>query len=103
MARSGRPRPAGVRMCTVALTRESGSLAEWTVMSSTQVYKVIGMTCGHCVAAVTDEVSHLRGVADVSVHLVKHGESTLTLTLDEPVDATTIARAIDEAGYELAG
>lgn len=74
-----------------------------TRMSSTQVFKVTGMTCGHCVAAVTDELSALKGVKNVAVELVKGGESTVTLTLDEPVAHTTVAAAVDEAGYELAG
>ncbi|HEY0948601.1 heavy-metal-associated domain-containing protein [Nocardioides sp.] len=67
-------------------------------MSTTQTYRVSGMTCGHCVSAVTQEVSALEPVTDVQVELESGDvtvESTRPLTHDE------IAAAIDEAGYEL--
>lgn len=64
---------------------------------STHVYTVEGMTCGHCVASVTEEVSRLEGVSDVSVDLAA---KTLTLTADA-VDTAAVAAAVDEAGYTL--
>ena len=67
-------------------------------MSTTQTYRVSGMTCGHCVSAVTQEVSALEPVTGVQVELESGDvtvESTRPLTHDE------IAAAIDEAGYEL--
>ena len=54
-------------------------------MSST-TFGVDGMTCGHCVNAVTDELSALPGVTDVAVELVVGGSSTVTVTSDAPLD-----------------
>jgi copper chaperone CopZ len=69
---------------------------------STQTVAVQGMTCGHCVKAVTEEVSALPGVTDVAVDLVNGGTSTVTITAAEPVSDEAIAAAIDEAGYTIA-
>ena len=52
-------------------------------MSTTQNYTVIGMTCGHCVASVTEEVQEIPGVEDVDVVLET---GSLTVTSAEPVD-----------------
>ena len=67
---------------------------------STASYTVTGMTCGHCVSAVTQEVSDLPGVTDVQVDLATGG---LTVTSDTPVDDTAIQAAVEEAGYSVAG
>ena len=67
-------------------------------MSATANYTVQGMTCGHCVAAVTDEVSKLPGVTHVDVDL---DSGRLTLESDGPVDPAAVAAAVDEAGYAL--
>ena len=70
---------------------------------STQTFSVTGMTCGHCVHAVTSELKELDGVQDVSVDLVAGGTSTVTVQADEPVTDAQVAEALDEAGaYELA-
>ena len=69
---------------------------------STQTVAVQGMTCGHCVKAVTDEVSAIPGVTDVAVDLVNGGTSTVTITAAEPVSDEAIAAAVDEAGYTVA-
>lgn len=69
---------------------------------STQTVAVQGMTCGHCVKAVTEEVSAIPGVTDVAVDLVNGGTSTVTITAAEPVSDEAIAAAIDEAGYTIA-
>ena len=66
-------------------------------------YTVTGMTCGHCVAAVTQELTALPGVRRVSVQLVPGGDSTVTVTSAEPLDEQTVRAAVDEAGYELQG
>ncbi|MCW2826278.1 MAG: hypothetical protein JWQ91_3195 [Aeromicrobium sp.] len=70
---------------------------------TTDTYRVTGMTCAHCVGAVTEELSALDGVTTVSVDLVAGGTSTVTVESAAPLDATTVAGAIDEAGYALAG
>jgi len=72
-------------------------------MPGTTTYPVTGMTCGHCVSAVTEELSALDGVTDVSVELVTGGTSPVTVTSDVPLDPALVAEAIDEAGYALAG
>jgi copper chaperone len=67
---------------------------------STASYTVVGMTCGHCVNAVTEEVSDLPGVTAVDVDLASGG---LTVTSDAPVDDSAVAAAVEEAGYAVAG
>ena len=62
----------------------------------TRIYVVEGMTCDHCVAAVTTEVAKVLGISDVIVNLE---EGTLTVTGDASEDA--LAEAVDEAGYAL--
>jgi copper chaperone CopZ len=74
-----------------------------TEMATTTTYGVTGMTCGHCVAAVTEEISRLEGVTDVDVELVRGGTSTVRVTSREPVDTALVRAAVDEAGYQLTG
>ena len=52
---------------------------------STQTFPVTGMTCGHCVSAVSSEIKEIPGVTDVNVDLVAGGTSTVTVTSDAPV------------------
>ena len=59
---------------------------------------VSGMTCGHCVSAVTMELSLLPSVSEVEVNL-ETGQ--VTITSETAMDQTQVATAIDEAGYEL--
>ncbi len=66
-------------------------------MADERTYRVDGMTCGHCRAAVIDEVGALAGVADVQVDLaegrmVVHGTA---------IDDAAVAAAVAEAGYEV--
>jgi copper chaperone len=67
---------------------------------TTETYTVTGMTCGHCVSSVTEEVSELPGVTDVDVDL---GSGRLTVTADQPVGRDAVRSAVEEAGYSLAG
>jgi copper ion binding protein len=71
-------------------------------MSVVTTYAVSGMTCDHCVKAVTEEVSALDGVTSVDVDLATDGPSAVTVTSDAALDRSTVAEAVDEAGYELA-
>jgi len=71
-------------------------------MTTTTTVHVSGMTCGHCVAAVTQELTALDGVQEVQVELVADGASTVTVTSDAPLPDDALRAAIDEAGYELA-
>lgn len=68
----------------------------------TETYPVSGMTCGHCVASVDDELRALSGVTDVRVSLVAGGTSEVTVTSESPLPRESVAAAIDEAGYVLA-
>lgn len=65
---------------------------------TTTTYQVTGMTCGHCVQAVTTEVSAIDGVTDVQVHL----ESGRVDVTGEGVTDEAVRAAVDEAGYALA-
>jgi copper chaperone len=67
-------------------------------------YHVTGMTCEHCVRAVSDELKSLDGVRDVGVVLIPGGESAVTVNSEQPLPAGLVAAALDEAGdYQLAG
>lgn len=70
---------------------------------ATTAYAITGMTCGHCVNAVTTEIESIAGVRAVRVDLVAGGTSTAHVTSDEPLDDSTVRAAVDEAGYTLAG
>jgi copper chaperone CopZ len=73
-------------------------------MSSTVKYAVTGLTCGHCVGAVTSELSAVPSVTDVAVDLVVDGASTVSVTSDDLLDDATVREALDEAGdYVLVG
>jgi len=69
---------------------------------TTTTLHVTGMTCGHCVTAVTQELSALDGVQGVSVELVVGGTSSVVVTSQAPLPTTAVRSAVDEAGYELA-
>ena len=60
---------------------------------------VAGMTCGHCVASVTEELSEIEGVEAVSVELVADGSSRVTVHSAQPVDDAALTAAVEEAGY----
>ena len=68
-------------------------------MAVTSTYTVTGMTCQHCVNAVTSELTEIDGVRDVSVDL---GTGAVTVTSDAPLTDDAVRAAVDEAGYELA-
>jgi copper chaperone len=68
---------------------------------TTTIYPVTGMTCEHCVRAVTSELGGLAGVSEVGVELVPDGVSLVTVTSDAPLPEPTMAEALDEAGGYL--
>ncbi len=68
----------------------------------TTTYTVTGLTCGHCVASVTEEVGRLPQVTEVTVDLVPGGLSTMTVQSQAPLEKAAVAAAVDEAGYALA-
>jgi copper ion binding protein len=66
---------------------------------TTSTYTVTGMTCGHCVDAVSGEIGSLPGVTAVDVDLAT---GAVTVTSEQPLDAAAVRAAVDEAGYALA-
>jgi len=68
-------------------------------MSTITTITVTGMTCGHCVAAVTEEVEKIDGVSDVAIDL---GTGSVAITSDAPLDDADLSAAVDVAGYEIA-
>ncbi len=66
---------------------------------NTRTYSVTGMTCAHCVAAVSEEVGAVAGVRGVEVHLA----SGRMLVHGDGVSDTEVRAAVAEAGYDVAG
>lgn len=72
-------------------------------MSTTTVeIGVQGMTCGHCVRSVDEELRALPGVTDVQVELVSGATSQVRITSSAPLAAEDISAAVTEAGYAVA-
>ncbi|HMQ24659.1 MAG TPA: cation transporter [Acidimicrobiales bacterium] len=67
-------------------------------MSTTTKINVDGMSCGHCVTSVTNEVRKLDGVTGVDVDLAA---GTVQITSDAPLEEADVNAAVDEAGYEV--
>lgn len=67
-------------------------------MGTINTVRVSGMTCGHCVAAVTEEVSKVEGVTAVDVDLASGDVAVSSAT---PVDPDALRAAVKEAGYEV--
>ena len=61
-------------------------------------YRVDGMSCDHCVRAVTEELSAIDGVRDVAVDLAA---GRVAVTSTRPLERAEVAAAVDEAGYRL--
>jgi copper chaperone CopZ len=73
-----------------------------STITTTKSYAVTGMTCSHCIAAVSAELGALAGVTDVDVDLVAGGISTVTVSSDTPLTTEQVTTALDEAGdYRL--
>ena len=68
-------------------------------MSETSTYTVTGMTCSHCVASVTEEITEIAGVETVDVVLES---GRVTVTSSQPLDPAAVEAAVEEAGYALA-
>jgi len=64
-------------------------------------YLVRGMTCEHCVRAVSLELLSVSGVVSVDVSLVSGGDSGVTVVSGEPLNSDEVRAAVDEAGYEV--
>ena len=68
-------------------------------MSQTSTWTVTGMTCGHCVASVTEELEEIDGVESVVVVLES---GAVTVTSSTPLERPAVEAAVTEAGYALA-
>lgn len=68
-------------------------------MTVTTTYAVTGMSCQHCIDAVTAEVGRLTGVEQVEVDL---STGTVTVTSGSALDLDEVREAVDEAGFDLA-
>ncbi|GAW49743.1 MULTISPECIES: heavy-metal-associated domain-containing protein [unclassified Nocardioides] len=68
-------------------------------MSQTSTYTATGMTSGHCVSSVTEEVQEIPGVESVDVVLET---GAVSITSAEPIDAAAVRSAVEEAGYQVA-
>ena len=66
---------------------------------TTETYNVTGMTCGHCVSSVKEEVGEVAGVTSVEVDLAS---GLLTVDSEGLIDEAKIVAAVKEAGYEVA-
>jgi copper chaperone len=67
-------------------------------MSTVSTWTVTGMTCGHCVASVSEEIAEIDGVEAVDV-VLETGDVTVTSTA--PLDRAAVRAAVEEAGYAL--
>jgi copper ion binding protein len=65
---------------------------------TTTTFHVQGMSCAHCVNAVSEELGRLEGVRTVDVDLTS---GAVTVASDAPLDEAVVGAAVDEAGYEL--
>jgi len=92
------PRPTFVGASRVVQRRGEDVVQRRGEDMATARYEVRGMTCGHCVNAVSTEISAIPGVTGVTVDL-ESGQVTVHST--EPLDPAAVRAAVDEAGYEL--
>lgn len=68
---------------------------------TTETYTVSGMTCDHCVNAVTEELTALPGVTTVDVDLNAGADSQVSVTSENTLNVEQVRAAVDEAGYDL--
>ncbi|MCP3819613.1 heavy-metal-associated domain-containing protein [Streptomyces sp. A3M-1-3] len=92
------PQTAGSCCSTTGSCHDTA--AEVQVGTVTTVYRVTGMTCGHCEGAVSAEISEIPGVASVKA-VASTGQ--VTVISATPLTEDAVRAAVDEAGYELVG
>jgi copper chaperone CopZ len=74
----------------------TSSVREERFVTEEMTYRVPGMHCGHCKAAVTEEIEAVEGVDRVVVDL----ETKLVRVTGSHLDDAALRAAIDEAGYD---
>ena len=82
----------------ITLTTKEHIMGQASPMIKTNV-SVAGMTCGHCVSSVSEELEGLAGVENVHVDLNSGGISTVTITSTKELSPSEIGEAVAEAGY----
>ena len=82
-------------------TASANDAASTAQASVTQTFGVTGMTCAHCVASVTEELSEISGVESVTVDLNAGGDSAVTVQSATPLTTDAVRAAIEDAGYKL--
>ncbi|MET0735699.1 MAG: heavy-metal-associated domain-containing protein [Microbacterium sp.] len=88
----------GCACCATSSADAEAAVADTDV---TAEVLVSGMTCSHCVASVTVELSAIDGVDGVSVDLKPGGGSHVTIRSSIPISETAVEAAVEEAGYSL--
>ena len=74
-----------------------------TEIDRTIELSVDGMTCGHCVMSVKEELGEIPGVKNVDVILNSGSTSKVTVLTDTPLDDAALSDAVSEAGFTLTG
>ena len=74
-----------------------------TEIDRTIELSVDGMTCGHCVMSVSEELREVPGVKNVEVILNSGATSKVTVLTDTPLDDAALSDAVSEAGFTLVG
>ncbi|MFB6610893.1 heavy-metal-associated domain-containing protein [Agromyces sp. NPDC056379] len=94
----------GCSCCAIDTATDASAPAETAVDASLveATFGVAGMTCGSCVAHVTQELTAIDGVDGVEVELVNGGVSGVTVRSNAPISDEAIAAAVEEAGYRVA-
>ncbi|QAY69408.1 heavy-metal-associated domain-containing protein [Xylanimonas protaetiae] len=72
-------------------------------MTTLTTLSVDGMTCEHCVSAVTRELNAVEGVKRVAVELRNGATSSVSVHSAAPLAEAALREAIDEAGYDVVG
>ncbi len=85
-------------MCTACACGTAESVSAVVETGGGSVYQVSGMTCGHCVSSVKEEVGEVAGVTGVDVDLAT---GLVTVRSESPIEPARIATAVAEAGYEV--
>ena len=91
---------AGCACCAAPAAADTPAATDTAV---TEDILVTGMTCSHCVSSVTEELTAIDGVENVTVDLNAGGTSRVTIHSVAPIGSEELKAAVEEAGYALAG
>ena len=84
---------------TIGLMNQPSTNQEQAMSTVSTTVNVSGITCGHCVSSVSEELEALAGVEKVDVDLNSGGVSTVTITSAGALSTSEIGEAVAEAGY----